>query len=342
MFTTDERAAAFLKFNGIQFDYSDCIKYSELHHAWKTNNLGRRNPVDQEAVFDYACRMEAGSAAPAVIVMPQAEGYCVLDGVQRLMAGEENNRTSFSAYVVSKRTSLAKQHLIRVCANGAINGQHTPDKTFLLATAVEILYFTDGCSYEEIARAIGRKTEDIADEVRFQKTSRFIEGTGYDGKLLGRKNKWFVSMVGKYADATDWQAAPGPLREMLKTAEKVACKNGFLEPLVEEFFDVKRTARTDRHDQFQRKLSDLKKAPEIVQKLTSGTGKNHLDNVLPSLRRLLTTLDKAVEADEIVHDGRFALEVADCLRRVFARCRELVPRDLQYQDGRRASIFDKG
>lgn len=342
MFTTDERAAAFLKFNGIQFEYCDCVKYSQLHATWKINNLGRRQPVDQEAVFDYACRTEAGSPMPAVITIPQVDGHFPLDGVQRLMAGEELSLTSFCSYVVSKRTSVAKQHLIRVCANGAINGQHTPDKTFLLATAAEVLYFQDGCSYEEIARAIGRRVEDIAEEVRYQKTARMMESVGYDGKLLSRKSKWFVSMVGKHADATDWQIAPGALKEMLRECEKVASKNGFLEPLVQEFFDVKRTEKANRHDQFQRKLAEFKKSPEIVQKKSAGQGRHHLDNVLPSLRRLLTTLDKAVEADEIVHDGRFALDIADCLRRVFSRCRELVPRDLQYQDGRRASIFDKG
>jgi hypothetical protein len=342
MFTTDERAASYLKFNGIQFEYHDCVKYAELHPEWKNNNLGRRQCIDQDAVFDYACRMESGSAAPAVILMPQAEGLLVLDGVQRLMAGEENKLTSCCAYVCSKRTSLAKQHLVRVCSSGSINGQHTPDKMFLLETAVEILYFGDHCSYEEIARAIGTTVTKIQEEARFQTTSKKMESVGYDGKLLSRGSKWFVTMIGKYADATDWEIAPGPLREMLKTCEMVASKNGFLDPLMQEFFDVKRAARSDRHDQFTRKVCELKKAPEIIQKLAGGKGKQHLEHILPALRRVLCSLDKAVAADEIVHDKLFAQDLADCLRRVFARCRELVPRDLQYADDRRTSIFDKG
>lgn len=343
MFTTDERTENFLRFNGIKYEYSDCSPFSCLHDNWRVANLGRKNAIDEDAVLDYSCRMEAGSAAPAPIVMQQTDGYCVLDGVQRLCASLELGNNHFCAYVVSKRTSISKQHIVRICANGSINGQHTPDKGFLLQAAVEILYFGDNCSVEEIARAIGRTPDQVKAEVRYQKTVAFMEEVGYTGKLTNRKtSKWLGSMIGRYADQDDWRIAPGPLKELLVTIDKCGFKNGTIEEHVEDFFDVKRTARKDRHAQFEAKLRDFKKSPEVQQKLKSERRTCNLDNVLPALRRLNTTLEKAIAANELVHDGDFALKLAECLRLVYVNTKNLVPRDLQYINGRRSSIFDKG
>lgn len=342
MFTTDDRTEGFLKFNGVQFEYCDHMKIDELHPSWKTNNLGRQNATEQDAILDYACRMEAGSAAPAVIVIATKDGYVILDGVQRICAAEECGATSICAYVVSRRTSLAKQHLIRICANGAINGQHTPDKKFLLEQAVEWLFFSDRCSAEEIARAIGSTPSKVHEEVRFQKTTKLMESVGYDGRLTSRQCKWFANLVGQHADQTDWSMAPGALREMLVTVEKCKFKNGTIEDEIQDFFDIKRIARKDRQTQFESKLANFKKTPVVAEKLQKKGARCHLDKLLPSLRSVQTILEKAVAEDEIIHDGGFALQVAEITRLIYVDLKRIVPRDLQFPNGRRSSIFDKG
>jgi len=343
MFTTDDRATQFLKFNGIQNEYHDTVTYAELHPDWKLTNIGRRDKIDQDAVLDYGCRMEAGSAAPAVIVIPGKSGYAVLDGVQRLCAGEELGATTFSAYVVSPRTSTQKQHIIRICANAAINGQHTPEKSHILETAVRILHFEDHCSAAEIGRVIGRTAQQVDDEIHFQRTVKLIQGTGYTGKLASRSQKWFAALVGKASKPDDWQAAPDPLCEMLHLVEKCKFKNGAATPLVEDFFDIRRSAKKDRPTQFYSKLKNMKNTPEVRERLSSRKpGRRHLDDVLPRLRAASTVIERAVEAAEVVHDGEFANALAECVRVIYVNCKQLVPRDLQYPDGKHSSIFSKG
>jgi hypothetical protein len=342
MFTEDTRTENFLRYIGVKYEYQDTMEVADLHDKWKTNNLGRGEAIDNDAVLEYGMLMEKGSPAPAVIVMRQREGIVVLDGVQRLSAAELSGSTKFSAYLVSPRTGVSKQHLIRIAANARINGQHTPDKNWIMATAVEVLYFDDDCSVEEISRAVGRSVKAVHEEIRHQKTVQKMESVGYVGTLSSRKKKWFSAEVGKYADESDWQLAPGPIKHMLDTFEQCKFRNGDASNLLEAFFDVKRSQKKDRHAQFTQKVADLKSAPEVRQKLKSDNKRSHLDKALPAMRALGTILQRALDADEIVHDGEYADELAGALRVIYSTVKSIVPRDLQYRQGRKSSIFDKG
>jgi hypothetical protein len=345
MFTTDSRAENWLTYNGCKFTYEDSVKYSELHEKWRENNLGRPKDMDPEAILDYGCRMEAGSPAPAVILMPAKGGYIVLDGVQRLSAAENLSATTFAAYVLNPRTSLSKQHLVRCTASSQINGQHTPEKEWILSSTVRLLYFTDHCSPEEIARGCGRTVEKVKEEIRYQRTSDMMQSVGYDagGPLLGNRKRWLVAKIGNLADVTDWQAAPGPMREFLHTVEKCNFRNGDADEPMEAFFQINRSAKKNRHVQLTNRLNEFKKNPEVKTRLgRAGKKKHHMDDVLPSLRRTATTLERAVSNQEQVQDQDFADTIAEVLRGIYVSCRQLVPRDLQYAGNRRSSIFDKG
>lgn len=341
-FTTDERTANYLRQNAVKFEYCDSIAIKDLAPDWQQNNFGREKGIDTEAVLDYACRMEKGSSAPAVVVAQHTDGLSPCDGVQRLMSAIELGATQFAGYVLAKNTSKAKERLIRVAINGAVDGNHNPNPTFILATAVRLLHIIDGLSAQEIGHALGRRDEDVSAEIRYQKTIELMRSVGYDGKLCERSKKWFAATLGKYADVTDWQMAPGPIRVMLEKSEQCGFTNGTCEPLVEKFFDVKRTARKDRHEQFQYKLNEFIKSGEVQQRIKTDGKKTHVEKILSSLRASDTIIDKALSADEIIHDGVYAKDVANVLRHIWANLRKLVPHDLQYPDGARSSIFDRG
>jgi len=342
MFTTDSRTENYLTQQGVKYEYEDAIPYTELHEHWKSNNLGRNQPIDADAVLDYGVRMEGKSPAPAVIVIQGPGGYLVLDGVQRLCAADSCGSTSFAAYVLSPRTSLKNQHLIRVCSNMGINGGHTPDKGWVMQQAVDVLVFGDGMSPEEVARAIGRPVGRIREEVRFQKTSQQFQVCGYDGPLSSRNKRWFVTQVGEAADQTDFELAPKPVSKFLRLMERCNFKNGGASIAIETFFGISRKAKKDRFAQLEHSFSQVQELPEVREKLRSKRKSSKLESLLPAMRSTNTLLEQAIERKELVHDGDFALQLSECLRRTVVLCKSVVPYDLQYLNNRRSSIFDKG
>ena len=341
-FTPDSRTENFLSHHGIKFDYVDSIEISSLDDNWRIDNAGRPRPIDEDAIADYGIRMAAGSPAPAVIIMKSSkEKYVVLDGVQRLSAAEFADITKFEAYVLSPRTSLAKQTHVRIFSNSAINGQHTPDKGFLLFQAVKILYFELHDSAEEIARGAGVDIGRVREEIRWQNTVRNMQRVGYEGSMAGKK--WFGAQVGKYSQQDDFGSAPGPILEMFRTFDQCNFKNGQAEHLIQNFFDVKRSAKKNRHDQFRQKLIDLKKSSEIQHKLSRNPGRDRLADLLAAIRRATTIAKKAEKNEDLDHDQEFAIQLASAIRHLFVGVRVVVPKDLQFEGGkRRTNIFDKG
>ncbi len=340
MFATDSRTENFLTHIGVKYEYVDSLPMDVLTPDWRTNNLGRQTAVDSDAVLEYGSLMENGSSAPAVIVMATPKGFVVLDGVQRLSASELNRETTFSAYVLDAKTSLAKQHLVRITANARINGQHTPDKSWILQQAVAVLYFEDNCSVQELSRSVGRPVADVEKEIRFQTSVQKMESVGYEGNLTRRKtHKWFASMIGKYAKHDDWSAAPEPIRQMLEILDECSFKNGNVEHLVKDFFDINRKTK-DRHVQLTDKLRHLRDDPQVREKLKSGRKRTPLEDILPGLRRATTTLAKAVKRGDLVHDGGYAAEMAEQLQLIQTYCKALVPKEVQNIKGRKRSIFD--
>ena len=289
---------------------------------------------------EYALMMERGSPAPAVILIAKRNRYVVLDGVQRLSAAELFDCTSAAAYVLNSKTSPQKEHIVRITANARINGQHTPDKHFMLEQAVKILYGQDGLSESEIAKALARSVEDVRKEIRYQKTSMLMKQAGYAGKLVGRK--WFAATLGKYAQADDWSKAPAPLKAMCETMEECKFRNGESEHLIESFFEVKRVARKDRHAQFTMKMNELRSHPEVRRRLSGKSSKTPIEKLMPSLRGAATVVQQIVDRKLMIVDNEFAAHVAEVLREIYVGLKKATPHDVQYSGNRRSSIYDKG
>lgn len=342
MFALDNRTENFLTFTGVKFDYHDTIQYSKLQEDWKTANLGREKALDQDAILEYGTMMENGSPAPAPIVVEHQHGFKPLDGVQRLCAAELNGATSFSAYVLSRRTSETKQDVVRVFSNTRINGQHTPSKHYVLRSAVKILYYERGMSAAELARYLGRPVADVMEEIRFQKTQENLFSIGYDGRLTNPKSsKWFMALVGKYADQTDWAMAPGPIKAGILTFDECKFINGAADHLVQGFFDVKRQHNKNRYAQFEEKVKWLRTQPEVASRLKRKGKTCPLDKIIPALRACETVTAECKNAEKIIHDGDIALQMADILRMIYQNLKAITPRDLQFQGNRNSSIYNR-
>lgn len=287
--------------------------------------------------------LEAGSPAPAIILWQDKDGkYHVLDGVQRLNAAALFGDTRCAAYVVAKNTKISTQNAIRVFSNGRINGQYTPDKQFILRTAVELMYFVHKYSVGEIARLCGRKACDVEGEIAFQRTVENLQCTGYEGKYLNRRNGWFAKGVGKVAEDDDFYRAPAEIKAWTETMEQCKFKNGDATPHIHAFFNVKRSAKRDRAAQFRERLADMKRDPEIRQRLGIKDRKSYVTDILPSLRRSCTTVWNAVDDNDQILDHEYAELVAESFRRILEGLRKITPRDIQYPTGKHSSIFDKG
>jgi len=337
MFTHDTRTENFLTSLGVKFEYSESVQMHELRPDWQVANLGRKEAIDDDAVAEYGMLMEQGSPAPAVIVIKGQRGYEILDGVQRISGADLIGATSFAAYIISSRTKLRTQRMIRIAANARINGQHTPDKTFLLSQAVEILYFTDSCSAEDIGRCIGRKTDDVKREIRFQKTSKLMTKVGFSGRL----SKHIISKVGEHAQQDDWSKAAGPLREVCEVLETCKFRNGHADEIIEEFFDVKRIKSKDRAVQFGSKLATLKEHPEIRIRMDGRMRRPNIDNILPKMRAAATVVKKAYASGDRIHDIEYSQLIADSLREIHDGLRKITPREVQYHGERNSSIYEK-
>jgi len=123
-----------------------------LANGWA--NLGRGTSKDEDAILEYASRMENGSAAPAPILWEQPEGYVVLDGVQRNCPSAVNGATRIAtAYICLINDNLLSQ-TIRILANNCLSGRvESPEWT--RSQIVRVLVIEGGMSIEEVARRSG-------------------------------------------------------------------------------------------------------------------------------------------------------------------------------------------
>ena len=64
MFAKDSRVENFLTHMGVGWKYVNDFKYDNLEPTWEQQNLGRSQAKMEEAILEYASRMEAGSPAP--------------------------------------------------------------------------------------------------------------------------------------------------------------------------------------------------------------------------------------------------------------------------------------
>ena len=122
--TKCSRTEAFLTSMGVRWKYSNAVQPKQLKPEWDKENIGRPRAKIEEAMEDYAGRVENGSPMPAPILWKTAKGFVILDGVQRILVLVELlNATKFSAYII-ETDSPNLADTIRVLANVLLQGGH--------------------------------------------------------------------------------------------------------------------------------------------------------------------------------------------------------------------------
>jgi hypothetical protein len=262
MFTNDSRTENFLTAMGIKYEYRNGVKLpDDFAPGWNTENIGRPVAVREDAVLEYAALMEAGSAAPAPILVKTEEGFRVLDGVQRLSAAELQQTTRVSAYVVTTENedSLAA---IRVLANARMQGRAEPAE-WTRRRAVEVLVVGRGMSAAEVAKMGGWKAADvkrIADAIELQSRICNVGGPELSDAMLAE--------LRPYIDKGPiLEQASLPVVGFMQTLKQSRMSATDAEPYIASFFSSLPKS-SNPHKVFSDRLEELHEDPEIRSRIT--------------------------------------------------------------------------
>lgn len=287
MFTTDSRTENFLTSMGVRYEYRDWLRLpSDLVAGWNTDNIGRPVAVREEAVFEYAALMEAGSAAPAPILSATESGLRVLDGVQRISAAELQQSTRFSAYVVLS-TSEDSLSAIRVLANARMQGRAEPAE-WTRRRAVEVLVVNRGMTPMEVAKLGGWKPSDIkriADAIELQQRIVAVGGPELPDAML-------TELKSSLHETNVLEQASVPVVGFLQTLKQSRLSVSDAEPFISHFFaSVAKTANP--YKVYSARLEDIHSDPEIRARITGRQSGEMPKDVV--LLRTLRTAETVVD-----------------------------------------------
>lgn len=318
MFTTDSRTENFLVAIGVKYEYINGVLLpGDFAPGWNTENIGRPVAVRDDAVLEYAALMEAGSAAPAPILCNTAEGFRVLDGVQRLSAAELQQTTRVAAYVVhtDSEDSLA---LIRVLANARLQGRAEPAE-WTRRRAVEVLVVDRGLSPAEVAKMGGWKPADIkrlAEAIALQDRITHAGGPELPDAVLTELRPYIQGR-------TALEQAAEPVVGFLQTIKQSRISATDATPYIASFFSaLPKSANPFRV--YAARLEELHEDPEIKSRLT-GRQSTELPKDVVLLRNLKaaeTVLESIVTHGERVPNVDEFFRILDRLTR---QLKEIAP-----------------
>ena len=297
MFTKDSRTENLLTQFGVAWRYSNAVSFAQLAPNWQRANFGRSAPRVQAAVEEYAARMESGSPAPAPILNETNPlGLEVLDGVQRLLAAEQRGSTEFSGYIIETDSpKLARK--IRVLANHLLAG-HPENEEWTLAHAVQLLIIEDGMTPQELHDATKWSIRQIENEQKVIETGFRIRCAGGPEQLP----KGILLNVEKHAKAEDITAGNKPVIEFLGDLKRGRFGNGESEPMIADFFDVRRGDAKKMYPQFEKRLKSFRELPEVSARLEGRKRSSLAPDVklLATLRSALTVANEVLANHESV------------------------------------------
>lgn len=279
-YTKDTRNETFLTQMDVEFQFITRIAFSELVPKWREINLARPIPVREEVVLAYATLMEDGSAAPAPILYKTPLGYIILDGVQRIAAGELAGAETIAAYVVIS-ASDDRLAAINLLANSRLQGSAEPPE-WTRRRAVEVLVVMRNISVEEVARMGGWGVGDINTIKKSLEWNTTVQGLG--GPDLPDT---MIAVLSKYTSRSELGVAGQPAVEFLRTLKSAKFAAVDAEPYVEDFFrPVSKSSR--RFSVLSERLVEFKKEPEVQIRLQGRKGLGLSRDVL--LRRAMKTV----------------------------------------------------
>lgn len=317
MFTSDSRTETYLTQMGVQFAYSNSVKFAHLKPGWDTHNLARPVPKREDAIMEYAALMESGSPAPATILHRTPDGFDVLDGVQRLAAAELNSYSQLSAYIVDS-DSDDMVAAIRVLANARLQGRAEPGE-WTRRRAVEVLVVGRGMTFGEVAKMGGWRPADIeriADAILWRERIHSVGGPTLPDNML--------SMLSQYTTEQQLEKTPKPIASFLHDLKKTQLACSDAEPYVDEFF-APITKQSNAHKIYTARLESFRAEPEVHTRLM-GRKRSELSSDV----HLLRTLKSAVTVlNGIAEDGEqlpYVDEFYRLLREIETKIKAVAPR----------------
>lgn len=295
MFTKDSRTENFLTQLGVEFRYTNAVKFAELETDWAKVNLARPVPIREEAVLEYASLMDTGSAAPAPILHDTGSGIAVLDGMQRLSAAQLNGYTQLSAYLVVS-DSADMLTAIRVLANARLQGRAEPLE-WTRRRAVEVLVGQRGMSAAEVAKLGGWRVADI------ERIARSLEW-GFKIRCIGGPEELpdtLIDTLAKYTTQAELAREAKTAAEFLLTVKQAQFSAADAEPYIETFFQPIAKAGKS-HVIYKERLEEFKQDPEVVARTLGrrSAGLSKDVNLRRLLRAATTAMDELAESAEPV------------------------------------------
>lgn len=266
MFAKDSRTENLLSHHGLAWKWSNKITFDKLVPTWDSAQHGRSGKAKwDDIVLEYASRGEQGSAAPGPILRKTGRGLDVLDGVQRLAAEKLLGSTQFSAYIVETDSDLLSRK-VRILANHLLAG-HPEKSDWTRMKAIEDLCIEGGMSCAEVAKAGGwplKLVEEDKEAIIWGFAIRCIGGPQ-------QLNKGLLLTVSKHARMDDMNVADKPVAAFFHDLKNCKFTNGEAEPLISDFFQVKRNNRNKLYDQFEDHLETFRASQEVSTRLAGRT-----------------------------------------------------------------------
>lgn len=296
MFAKDSRTENFLTQMGVQFRYSNAIKFSDLAKDWGEKNLARPVPKRDEAIIEYAALMDSGSAAPAPILHNVNESHDILDGVQRIAAAEFAGYTNLSAYIV-ECDSHDVITAIRVLANARLQGRPEPPE-WTRRRAVEVLVIDSGMSPAEVAKMGGWRVADVEKVARILGWTRAIVGIGGPDNFSDA----MTDVISQYTSHEEISKEPALVCEFFSILKQSQLSATDAQPFLERFFaPVVKVGKL--HQTYKERLDEFRQEPEVVTRIL-GRRRGDISRDV-NLRRLLksasTVLDEIALCGEPLH-----------------------------------------
>jgi len=311
MFTKDSRTETFLTQMGVEFKYSNNVKFADLRVGWETTNLSRPVPIRDDAVLEYSNLMISGSPAPAAILHITENKLVVLDGVQRLAAAMLVEMSTFSAYLVNCDSDNLVAS-INVLSNARLQGRPEPAE-WTRKRAVEVLVVERGLSIEEVSRMGGWKPAQVKATAIALEWDKLIVDIG--GPTLPDSMLQLISNATTLDTVRD---CPKPIAAFCNMIKRARLSTDDAAPYVDEFFD--RVAKpSKRFEVYSSRLATIKSTPEIEIRIKGRKG-GHIPKDMQlrrTLRTAITTLDEMLtDCDSVFYVDEFFKLTRDIEKRL--------------------------
>lgn len=325
-FGEDSKTTKWLERMGVKHEYRSGLRLTELGDTWNGVNQGRPDsePRNELLVVKYKdAQANSGAVFPAPIIAMNADGFEVLDGLQRLIAYYENGQTLFNAYVV-KTDNAAIRAGIRIGANSVLNGT-SPSQDWTIAKAVDVLVEQFRWKLADVANWIGQPEKKIEVEIASRDMGRWLEINGVDTKIKPANQKGFLAHLAKKVPFKDRIQLSQEIPLVVWKLQEAKSNNDEATHFVDEIFDLGNTKGSSMGRLVRANLARVMERPEIKTRLSSKKTMHPVDNCIRSLATAITVFRSTAQAGQHSDDTQSA-RINEMLAEIEKLSRKVIPK----------------